>query len=112
MSIFACGIKNKDCSCEICSFHLGDYREKYQLNTPVIIQHTFILLIRAVKLLKVCIKFDLFIKSLLEPRHKSNLKVTNEAAQLCLRKTCLAHLDDIKGCVFIKNMDILTLMNM
>lgn len=58
------------------------------------------------KLLKVCIKFDLFIKSLLEPWHKSNLKVTDTAAQLCLCKTCLTHLDDIKGYVFIKNMDI------
>lgn len=58
------------------------------------------------KLLKVCIKFDLFIKSLLEPWHESNLKVTDTAAQLCLCKTCLAHLDDIKGYVFIKNMGI------
>lgn len=37
MSIFACAIKNKDRSCEIWSFHLGDYKKKYQLNTPVII---------------------------------------------------------------------------
>lgn len=58
------------------------------------------------KLLKVCVKFDSFVKSLMEPWHESNLKVTDTAAQLCLRKTCLAHLDDIKEYVFIKNMDI------